>query len=391
MNTQHSRLLDVIVVATLVLGHATRTACGQSATQQSITAIDASQFADGAHHWRRIRNTDRFIQPRKNHPSYSPDQVTEIVGNILLYQRKNGGWPKDYDMLAILNEGELEQVLETRGRNDTSFDNHATYPQIEYLAHAYLATQDSHLRLSVERGIDFMLDAQYSNGGIPHWFPRINDYHGHITFNDGVMMGVLVVIQDIARAKPHFAWVDMTRRERCADAVRRGVQCILKCQIKVNGTLTGWCQQHDRDTYEAMSARSFELASICPQETTQIVEFLRDVELQTDEIKSAIESAVAWLKKVELTGIRIDRVRAEHVDFERHSSDYDIVVVDDPHAPPIWARHYEIGTNRPIFASRDGIKKYRLVDIDRERRTGSVWYGGWPSRILVENRKGFSK
>ncbi|SIO39969.1 pectate lyase, PelA/Pel-15E family [Singulisphaera sp. GP187] len=57
--------------------------------------------------------------------------------------------------------------------------------------------------------------------------------------------------------------------------------------------------------------------------------------------------------------------------------------VADPEARPLWTRHYEIGSNRPVFAGRDGIKKYALAEIERERRTGTPWYGAWPL-ILVE-------
>ena len=47
------------------------------------------------------------------------------------------------------------------------------------------------------------------------------------------------------------------------------------------------------------------------------------------------------------------------------------------------ARHYEIGTNRPIFAGYDAIKRYTLADVPRERRTGSAWYGDWPKNLLT--------
>jgi len=49
---------------------------------------------------------------------------------------------------------------------------------------------------------------------------------------------------------------------------------------------------------------------------------------------------------------------------------------------PLWARHYEIGTNRPIFAGRDAVKRYALAEIERERRTGTAWYGPWPQKFL---------
>ena len=60
----------------------------------------------------------------------------------------------------------------------------------------------------------------------------------------------------------------------------------------------------------------------------------------------------------------------------------DTVVVADSKAPPIWARNYEVESNRPIFASRDGVKVYSLAEVDRERRTGQPWYGDWPARLL---------
>ena len=69
-------------------------------------------------------------------------------------------------------------------------------------------------------------------------------------------------------------------------------------------------------------------------------------------------------------------------EFLRHTADFDNVVARDPQAPPLWARHYEIGANRPVFAGRDGVGKYALADIERERRTGTPWYGNWPLKLL---------
>ena len=62
-------------------------------------------------------------------------------------------------------------------------------------------------------------------------------------------------------------------------------------------------------------------------------------------------------------------------------------------APPIWARFYEIGTNKPIFSSRCEVpecdsdpfymRRYSLAEIDNERRVGYAWYGDWPIRALA--------
>ena len=106
--------------------------------------------------------------------------------------------------------------------------------------------------------------------------------------------------------------------------------------------------------------------------------------MQQAEIVRVFGAAVAWLRQVQLSGIRVEKVSATKQEFLRHTADFDKVVVRDSRARPIWARHYEIGTNRPIFAGRDGVKKYALAEIERERRTGTAWYGNWPQKLIEQ-------
>jgi hypothetical protein len=51
----------------------------------------------------------------------------------------------------------------------------------------------------------------------------------------------------------------------------------------------------------------------------------------------------------------------------------------------MWARFYEIGTNRPIFCDRDGVPKSHLADIGHERRNGYSWLGYWPQSLLEKD------
>ena len=353
-----------------------------SRSRAELAPIDISGFHDGAHHWRVFRDAGRFITVQGDQPSYGPTQVREIVGNILLFQRTNGGWPKDYDMTAILTDEQRARVLATRDGHDTSFDNGNVHSQVTYLARAYTQCGESAWRAACERGFDFLLAAQYPNGGFPQSYPHARDFHAHITFNDFVTIGILHALLDAAEGAPHFTWLDAARRMAAREAVQRGVACILRCQIRVGDQWTGWCQQHDELTYEPRPGRAFELASICPQDTTEIVRFLMRLDTPGDEVTRAVESAVAWLGKVQLTGVRVEKVPAPREDFPGYTSDHDKVVVADPQAPPLWARHYEIGTDRPVFAGRDGVRKYAFAEIERERRTGTPWYGHWPAKLL---------
>ena len=86
-----------------------------------------------------------------------PTQVREIVDNILLFQRANGGWPKDYDMLAVLTDEQRKAVRATHERADTSFDNHNLHSQVDYLAQAYHISGEETGGRRLSAGLDFML------------------------------------------------------------------------------------------------------------------------------------------------------------------------------------------------------------------------------------------
>jgi PelA/Pel-15E family pectate lyase len=348
----------------------------------ATTAIDVSAFRDGIHHWRKIRDPKRVIHVEPDQGSYAVEQVDEIAENMLLFQRANGGWPKDYDMLAVLTPEQAQVIRETHDRNDTSFDNYNIHSQVDYLARAYAAGGEKSWRDACVRGFDFIVAAQLPGGGFPQQHPEGSGYAKFITFNDGVTIGALNVLHDAVAGVPQWDWLDDERRQAAAQSVDAGLKCILNCQIDVNGKRTGWCQQHDPETLAATPARSFELASICPQETTAIVRFLMRLPSPNEQVVQAIEDAVAWLRETQLSGVRVERVAAEQEKYEFHTTDFDVVAVADERAKPIWARHYEIGTNQPVFAGRDAVKRYALIEIARERRTGTPWYGDWPQRLL---------
>lgn len=347
-----------------------------------MAPIDTKPFGSCIHHWRKLRDPGRFIVAEPDQPSYQPDQVREIVANILMFQRENGGWPKDFDMTAILTDDQRQRVLETRAKQDTSFDNGNIHSQVEYLAKAFAQHPDPQWKLACERGLDFMLRAQYANGGYPQRFPEPRGYASHITFNDGVMIGVLNVLHSAAEGVPHFEWLDDQRRILSQGAVEKGITCILACQIEVDGEFTGWCQQHDEVTYEPRPARTFEPASLCPQDTTEIVYFLMRQTNPSKELIQAVDGAIAWLRKTQLDGVRVEKIASSRESYPGYDTDRDVVVLHDPEARPIWARHYEIGTNRPVFAGRDAVKRYALAEIERERRVGTAWYGHWPEKLL---------
>lgn len=308
---------------------------------------------------------------------YASQEAVRIADNVLRFQRFSGGWPKNIDMATALSAADRQRLERERERNDAGIDNGATTTQLRYLARVAQATQETRFREAFLRGLDYLLAGQYPNGGWPQFFPKPRGYSAHITFNDNAMVDVLSLLQDIMRERPEFAFVDSAHRRRAGEAISRGVTCILRCQIVVDGHRTAWCAQHDEQTLAPAPARSYEKVSLSGSESVGVVRFLMSLEDPSPEVREAVTAAVEWFQAVKLTGIR--QTRKTDPDLPRG---YDKVIIPDPDAPPLWARFYEIGTNRPIFCGRDGVIKYSLVEIEHERRVGYSWYTDGPARLL---------
>lgn len=308
---------------------------------------------------------------------YSGAEAIRIAENVLLYQHDNGAWAKNIDMAEALGDAERARILAEKTEDGTTLDNGATFTQIRYLARVHEAAPQDRFRAATLRGIDYLLEAQYDNGGWPQFYPLVPGYYEHVTFNDGAMIGVMTLLRDVAEGRSPFTFVDAARRDRAAQAVARGLDVILRTQVVVDGVPTAWCAQYDRVELTCAQARSYELPSLSGGESVGIVRYLMGLEDPAPEVVRAVEHAVRWFEEARLTGIAtIDRPDPTL------PGGFDRVVVEDPDAPPIWGRFYEIGTNRPIFVGRDGVIRYSLAEIEHERRIGYRYLGYWPAELL---------
>ena len=103
-------------------------------------------------------------QPRS---FYGSPEAVRIAETVLLVQRDNGGWPKNYDRTRTLSQKDKEKLLGQKKRSDTTFDNGATHSEVRYLAKVYNATGDERCKQAFLQGVVFILKAQYGNGGWP--------------------------------------------------------------------------------------------------------------------------------------------------------------------------------------------------------------------------------
>jgi PelA/Pel-15E family pectate lyase len=321
---------------------------------------------------------------------YSQTEALRIADIVISFQTPAGGWSKNLEMTKHARApGERFSADSTsrfpissdndapkdRGWNYVgTLDNDATVTQLHFLAKVISAPGARHdrvYRTAFFRGLEYVFAAQYPNGGWPQVWPLQGGYHDAITYNDNAMVQVLELLRDVAAGGGEFSFVPARTRTRAAESVKRGIQCILGTQIVVNGHRTVWCQQHDALTLQPCSARNYEMPSESSPESAQILEFLMSIPKPSGDVAGAIHAAAAWFTETKLNDVAY-----------RYAGEDGRLLVKAPGSGPLWARYYDIGTNRPIFGDRDKTIHDNVNEISKERRNGYAWYRDSPGKAL---------
>lgn len=295
----------------------------------------------------------------------SGDNARRVADIVLSFQTPSGGWSKHVDMTVRPREpGESYYSESDRWQYIATIDNGATTGQMRFLADVFEATNQPRYRDSFLRAVAYLASAQFPNGCWPQVYPLQGGYHDAATFNDDATVNVLRVLRDMAWGR--MAWVSAPDRQRATAMLDRGVDCILASQVIVDGTRTAWGQQHDPLTLAPVQARSYEPRSLSGRESAGITELLMTLRNPNDAVVTTVHAAVDWFRATAVNGYEYD--------FERGLS-------ENAGADALWARMYEIGTNRPIFSNRDGVIRYDWNELT-DRRTGYAWFGEEPKAVL---------
>jgi len=321
---------------------------------------------------------------------YGCPEARRIAMNLITFQTPSGGWGKNTDFATrprhrgepygagngnkLPEPADFDAPANVRWNYVGTFDNEATITELRFLAKVISASnamEGATLRNAFFPGLEYVFAAQFPNGGWPQVWPLQGGYHDAITINDGAMLHVVEFLEEVASGMGEFSFVPENLRRRADASWRRGLGCILKLQIQAEGTATVWCQQYDALTLKPASARNYEMPSQCSSESAGIVLFLMHLPAPDPETVAAVHAAAAWFKKTEITGKKFQKDGFG----ERW-------LLDDPSSPGLWARYYEIGSDRPIFGDRDKRIHDDVNEISRERRNGYSWYNGTPRRVL---------
>jgi len=234
------------------------------------------------------------------------------------------------------------------------------------------------------KGLGYLLEMQYDNGGWPQFYPLkpLNNeghpfYSNHITFNDDAMHNVLIMLREIYEQRQPYDALQLDAKLLAAakEAFDKGIECILNCQIRKDGKLTVWCQQHDEVTLAPAPARAYELASFTgSHETASLLELLMSLDEPSDRVVEAVTAAVEWLKAHALQDVTVQVfTNADGLPDRRLVHRF---------GHQTWARYYDLQTEEPYVCDRDGIPQPSLEYIGYERRNGYGWYGDTPAHII---------
>ena len=305
---------------------------------------------------------------------FASGDAKTIADNVVQYQSSYGGWPKSTDLARTpLTPSDIPP--DGRGRAN-SLDNEATTLPMEFLARVIDATGEKKYVESFNKGLDYIFAAQYPNGGWPQFWPLRGDkYYSRITYNDGAMIRVMNILTNVAAGKSPYLFVDEKYRELAAKAVQSGIDCILKTQIRQNGKLTVWCAQHDENTLKPAWARAYEPPSLSGSESVGILSYLMTIKNPSPKIVEAVESGVEWLRGNAIKGVRFEKV----LNPDGRTEPF---LIPDEDAPLLWARFYELETNRPLYLDRDSKFRYDFSEIGYERRSGYSYHGYWANSLI---------
>jgi PelA/Pel-15E family pectate lyase len=317
-------------------------------------------------------------------PWYAGAEARQLVPVILSYQTPAGGWSKH----TGYSKGARQPGMQWTSQNEpgqkphylATFDNGSTTEQLHFLANFWHATKNEDCETAFIKGLNFILAAQYPNGGWPQVYPLEGGYHDDITFNDDAMTHILELLYAITSAEPQFDFLDSQMRNRVRAAFASGINCVFKTQIVRDGNKTGWCSQFDPLSLQPSSARKMEPATLGGTESAAIVKFLMTITNPAPELVASIEGGLKWLENAKITGLTRTNLNGKTA-----------YVSDAASTKTYWARFYNLTNNQPVFPGRDGVVYESFAAMAARNDLGYDYFSTQPGSIINTGQKKWRK
>lgn len=271
-------------------------------------------------------------------PTYLAHAGT-LARALISGQHQSGGWNYYIDFEPSGADAWQQMISKTHWGweeyyyyqyNNATFDDQTTAGATTFLLRLYDAARHETFKAPLLSALQFVLDAQRSDGAWPQRYPltpaalegQSPRYTGHATLNDGVTANNIDLLLEAH---------ERLQDERYRQGALRGMDFYLKAQGRP--PQAGWAQQYD-DRMTPVTARTYEPAAIDVSQTIASIHDLQRFYRMTGDRKylDAVPPALDWLDAARLSqGLPEGSTHA---------------------------RFYELGTNKPLFAYRSGTNRF---------------------------------
>ncbi len=230
------------------------------------------------------------------------------VGNALIFgQHPLGGWHYfiDFDMqgLQVWYKDTASQFLHGMEEyrhyyGNCTFDDNVTQGATRFLLHLYLETLDPAYHTSLRKALDFILMAQYPNGGWPQRFPlryefaheEFDDYTSDYTLNDNAMNNTIRTLLE--------AYVALGNEEYL-EAARRGGDFFIISQGPKE--IPGWSEQYDMNIQPDWG-RTHEPPAFGTRQTAHTLDMLMELYLFTGDRRylRPVPATLEWMESAKI-------------------------------------------------------------------------------------------
>ncbi len=258
------------------------------------------------------------------------------------------------------SNGQGYQPHPLNGRRAAILDDDVMQSAMRFLLDVYAVTKNETYLAAVKKGFDCLEAIEKPGGGWPQRSNYPDDaYQSLVTLNDDALQDVFFLMLKAARMFPDEA--------RYMEAATRA--CLFLVRVQGNGGAdyqTGWAQQYKDD--QPAWARTFEPAAMCSSQTSAAMECLLEMYLETGNRSwlEPIPAGITWL---------------EHPDT---------ILNYDNDGDPVYARLYELGTNKPIYGIAGGQHNppgEQYVYKFEEARPGYSWQGNYGITGFIRDYK----
>lgn len=256
----------------------------------------------------------------------------------------------------------------------------------------FLKTKESNLLLSIHKTIDYLISIslEYNNGGVPLYYPKLDDdeWKYNISIKNGNYINYLRTIEIILNSNELLEHID-SKIELLKDSYRKSLNLLLKLQINVGQKKTIWSQYYDKNSLLPVSGNDDEPLGLCSLESAQILLYLMDFEILTNNIKNAIIAGCEWFKDNKISGwIQVFEKKSYDPNDQDDMIEQQTMLIQYKYLPfpnkmTMHSRYYDFEKIEPIFQENDEI--YTLDTFNNmtvEHRNNEFHIGMWGHYLL---------